>query len=162
MSSRRKSPPPVDPFAEREAQSYENPIPSREFIMQQLTDVGKPLTLEKIAEVLHLTDKVLIEALRRRLKAMERDGQLIRNRRKEYGLAKKMDLVSGRVIAHRDGFGFLVPDDGGDDLYLSEREMRSLLHGDRALANIVGIDHRGRREGALVEVLERNTHEVVG
>lgn len=161
MSS-RKTPPPVDPFAEREAQSYAHPIPSREFIMQQLAHMGKPLTLEKLAEVLHVTDKSLLEALRRRLKAMERDGQLIRNRRKEYGLAKKMNLVSGRVIGHRDGFGFLVPDDGGDDLYLSEREMRSLLHGDRILANIIGVDNRGRREGALVEILERNTHQVVG
>ncbi|MDY6991919.1 MAG: ribonuclease R [Pseudomonadota bacterium] len=152
----------VDPFAERESQKYDNPIPSREYIIQQLTQIGKPLTLKKIAHLLTITDDERFEALRRRLRAMIRDGQLVRNRRNGYGLAKKMDLVRGRVIAHADGFGFLVPDEGGTDLFLPEKEMRSLFHGDRILANVIGIDHRGRREGALVEVLERNTQEIVG
>jgi len=152
----------VDPFAEREAQKYDNPIPSREYIIQQLTQIGKPLTLKKIAQLLTINDDERFEALRRRLRAMLRDGQLVRNRRNGYGLAKKMDLIRGRVIAHADGFGFLVPDEGGTDLFLPEKEMRSLFHGDRILANVIGIDHRGRREGALVEVLERNTQEIVG
>jgi ribonuclease R len=160
--SRQKKSSPNDPFAEREAQKYENPIPSREFIMQQLAEIAKPINFQGIAKICELTEEDQKEALRRRLKAMERDGQLIRNRRKGYGLAKKMDLVRGRVIGHPDGYGFLVPDDGGSDLFLSEKEMRSLMHGDRALFNVVGLDHRGRREGALVEVLERNTQEVVG
>jgi len=159
---RRRKKTSSDPFAEREAQNYDKPIPSREFIMQQLAEVGKPLSLQQIGELLKLKDADEIEGLRRRLKAMERDGQLIRNRRKGYGLAKKMDLVRGRVIGHPDGYGFLVPDDGGTDLFLSHKEMRSLMHGDRALVNIIGIDNRGRREGAVVEVLEQGTHEIVG
>lgn len=161
-SSKKISPPKVDPFAGREAQKYKKPIPSREFIMQHLADVGKPLTLQRIADLLGLSKADEMEALRRRLRAMERDGQLIRNRRKGYGLAKKMDLVRGRVIGHPDGYGFLVPDDGGTDLFLSQKEMRTLMHGDRALVNLIGVDHKGRREGALVEVLDRNTQEVVG
>ncbi len=160
--SRRKSPSKSDPFAEREAEKYAKPIPSREFIMEYLANAGNTMTLNMIANVFKLTSEEDLEALRRRLRAMERDGQVIRNRRKGYGLAKKMDLVRGRVIAHPDGFGFLVTDDDSSDLFLSEKQMHSLLHGDRALVNIVGIDHRGRREGALVEVLERNTVEVVG
>jgi ribonuclease R len=160
--SRQKNSPSIDPFIERETKKYKHPIPSREFIMQQLLEVGKPMTFFKIAKLFNLTNKGQVEALRRRLKAMERDGQLVRNRRQGYGLPKKMDLVRGRIIAHPDGYGFLVPDEGGEDLFLSEREMRTLTHGDRALVNIIGIDYRGRREGALVEVLERNTHEVVG
>ncbi|RKZ90187.1 MAG: ribonuclease R [Candidatus Parabeggiatoa sp. nov. 1] len=158
----KKTPTNVDPFTEREAQKYAKPIPSREFIVQHLAEAGKPMTLQKIAELLKLSEVDDTEALRRRLKAMERDGQLIRNRRKEYGVAKKMDLVRGRVIAHPNGYGFLVPDDGGTDLFLSEKEMRCLIHGDRALVNLTGIDHRGRREGALVEVLEHGTQEIVG
>lgn len=158
----KKSKPQKDPFIKREARKYKNPIPSREFIIQQLNTMGKPITLPKIAQLLKLTKKEDLNALNRRLKAMERDGQLIRNRRKGYGVAKKMDLVRGRVIGHPDGYGFLVPDEGGGDLFLSQREMRCLMHGDRALVNIISIDNRGRREGALVEVLEHNTQEVVG
>ena len=151
-----------DPFAKREARKYPFPIPSREFIIQQLAEVGKPITLPKIAQLFNLSKREELNALSYRLKAMERDGQLIRNRRKGYGVVKKMDLVRGRVIGHPDGYGFLVPDDGGGDLFLSQREMRRLMHGDRALLNIIGIDNKGRREGALVEVLEHNTQEIVG
>ncbi|MBE9561943.1 MAG: VacB/RNase II family 3'-5' exoribonuclease, partial [Proteobacteria bacterium] len=152
----------TDPHAKREAKNYANPVPSREFIIQHLTDVGKPMTLRQITKLFELNDAGEKEGLRRRLKAMERDGQLVCNRRKGYGLAKKMDLVRGRIIAHSDGYGFLVPDEGGDDLFLSEREMRSIMHGDRVLVNIIGLDRKGRKEAALVEVLERNTHEIVG
>jgi ribonuclease R len=151
-----------DPLAEREAAKYDNPIPSREFIMDLLAERGKLMRRDDIAEALGLEDEDQLEALRRRLNAMERDGQLIQNRREGYGLVDKLDMVRGRIIAHPDGFGFLVPDEGGDDLFLSGRTMREVLHGDRAVARVVGLDRRGRREGAIVEVLERNTHTVVG
>ncbi len=151
-----------DPYAEREAQKYENPIPSREFIMALLEKRGKLMTRDQIAEALGLESEEQLEALRRRLRAMERDGQVIRNRKGGYGLVSKMDLICGRVVGHPDGFGFLVPDDGGEDLFLSAREMRSVFHGDRVMARVAGIDRRGRREGNIVEVLERNTHTVVG
>jgi ribonuclease R len=151
-----------DPYASREAQKYDHPIPSREFILQMLEQEGRPLSREAIADKLALKDETSLEALRRRLRAMERDGQLIFNRRREYGLVSHMNLVRGRVIGHPDGFGFLVPDEGGDDVFLPAREMRSLLHGDRALVSITGLDRRGRREGNLVEVLERANETIVG
>lgn len=162
MRKSKKSTASSDPFQKREAEKYERPIASREYIMAQLTEIGAPMRMNRIAEQLKLSEEVDLEALRRRLKAMERDGQLVRNRRGEYGLAKKMDLVCGRLIGHPDGFGFLVPDDGSNDLFMSEKQMRSLIHGDRVLVSIGGIDHRGRREGIVVEVLERNTQEIVG
>jgi ribonuclease R len=153
---------PQDPYAAREATKYAKPIPSREFILETLSEAGTPLPWQRIAELLNLDEPDDLEALTRRLKAMERDGQLVRNRRNAYGLLDKMDLVRGRVVAHPDGFGFLIPDDGSDDLFLSARQMRTLIHGDRVVAHVAGIDRRGRREGAIVDVLERNTHQVVG
>ncbi|MEE4378611.1 MAG: ribonuclease R [Candidatus Competibacteraceae bacterium] len=151
-----------DPLLEREQEKYGRAIPSREFIIELLEKKGAPLTREELYDELQLKDEWEIEALRRRLRAMERDGQLIRNRRRGYGLISKMDLVPGRVIGHPEGYGFLAPDTGGDDLYISPHQMRSLLHGDRAVMRVAGVDHRGRREGALVEILERNTQRVVG
>lgn len=155
-------PPKTDPHASREARKYERPIKSREFILDHLEQRKTPLSLEQIAVDLELNDEVDVEALRRRLNAMERDGQLVRNRRGRYGVLSKMNLVRGRVIGHPDGFGFLVPDEGGDDVFLSAKQMRPVLHGDRVLIRLIGTDRRGRREGAVVEVLERNTQEVVG
>ncbi|MGZ5030799.1 MAG: ribonuclease R [Methylobacter sp.] len=151
-----------DPYAQREAEKYENPIPSRELILQLIEHAGKPLRREEIAEAFSLEDEDQLEALRRRLRAMERDGQLLFNRGKKYCLVNNEDLIAGRVIGHADGFGFLKPDDGSDDLYLSPREMNPLLHNDRALVRIAGVDRKGRREGAVVEVLQRNTHQIVG
>jgi len=150
-----------DPDAQLEAGKYENPVASRKLILQLIHEHGA-LTQESLAEKLGLTDPDVLEALRRRVIAMTRDGQLIRNRRGGYIPVDEKNLIRGRVIAHPDGFGFLVPDEGGDDLFLSARQMRSLLHGDRAVVQVAGIDRRGRREGALVEVLERANHTLVG
>lgn len=151
-----------DPHAEREAGKYATPIPSREFIMSVLTDSGRLMTREELASAVGLHSDDDLEALRRRLRAMERDGQLLRNRKGGYGLVDRMDLVRGRIIGHPDGFGFMVPEEGGEDLFLGPRQMRQAMNGDRVVARVVGIDRRGRREGAIVEVLERNTHRVVG
>jgi ribonuclease R len=150
-----------DPDAQLEAGKYENPVASRKLILQLIHEHGA-LTQESLAEKLRLTDPEVLEALRRRLIAMTRDGQLIRNRRGGFIPVDEKNLIRGRVIAHPDGFGFLVPDEGGDDLFMSAKQMRSLLHGDRAVVQVAGIDRRGRREGALVEVLERANHSLVG
>ncbi|MCF7967197.1 MAG: ribonuclease R [Methylobacter tundripaludum] len=151
-----------DPYAQREAEKYENPIPSRELILQFIEHAGKPLRREEIAEAFSLESEDQLEALRRRLRAMERDGQLLFNRGKKYCLVNNEDLIAGRIIGHADGFGFIKPDDGSDDLFLSPREMNPLLHNDRALVRVAGVDKKGRREGAVVEILQRNTHQVVG
>ena len=160
--STRKGPPFDDPMASREAARYEFPVPSREAVLALLTERGEPLGYDEIAGALGVTQERDHEAFSRRLRAMERDGQLIKNRRDRYGLPEKMDMVRGRVIGHADGFGFLVPDEGGADLFLPPREMRQVLHGDRVLARVAGIDQRGRREGVVVQVLERGRQSVVG
>lgn len=141
---------------------YEFDIPEREAIIEVLREAGRPLKRKQFAEAFVIHDPDVRYALGRRLKAMERDGQLIRNRRGSYGLIEKMDLIKGRVIGHPDGYGFVVPDEGGKDLFLSAREMRTVLNGDRVLVRQVNVDRQGRREGALVEILERANQQMVG
>ena len=152
----------VDPHAEREAEKYENPIPSRELILQLIQKVGKPMRRQQIAQDFGLDGPDALEALRRRLRAMERDGQLMFNSRQKYSLGNGHNSIAGRVLGHPDGFGFLKPDDGSDDLFLSPREMKPLMPNDRVIARAVGIDRKGRREATVIEITERNTHQVVG
>ena len=152
----------LDPEAAREAEKYENPIPSRELILQHLAERGSAANREQLVEELGLISEEQIEALRRRLRAMERDGQLIYTRRGTYAPVDKLDLILGRVSGHRDGFGFLIPDDGSDDLFLSPAQMRLVFDSDRALARVSGLDRRGRREGAIVEVISRGHESIVG
>ena len=137
-------------------------LPEREAILAFLSEAGRPLKRKQFAEAFVIHDPEIRQALGRRLKAMERDGQLIRNRRGSYGLIEKMDLIKGRVIGHPDGYGFVVPDEGGKDLYLSGKEMRTVLNGDRVLVRQVSVDKQGKREGALVEILERANTQLVG
>src|SRR3990167_331112 len=135
-----------DPFAARESAKYGQPIASREFIMKLMEDAQKPLTLDTLITRLHYEDDFeRQEALRRRLGAMERDGQLVYNRRGGYLLVKESDLIRGRVIGHKDGFGFVAAEDGGTDLYLSPRQMRMVFDGDRVVVSVAGMDRRGRR-----------------
>ena len=106
--------------------------------------------------------KVALDAFHGRLAAMERDGQLLTNRKGELCVVAKLDLLVGKVQGHPDGFGFFVPDAGGDDYFLSPREMHKALHGDRVAVRKSGVDRRGRAEGEIVEVLERANQEIVG
>jgi len=141
---------------------YKIVIPTREEILAALKDSGKPLNSKEIAASFDIPLQQERKAIRNRLKAMVRDGQIIRNRRGGYGLVNKMDLVSGKVIGYPDGYGFLVPDSGGEDIYLSGKVMRSLLSGDRAVIRLSGRNRRGKVEGTLVEVLERGNEKIVG
>ena len=122
-----------DPFLQREAEKYDNPIASREMLLELIRGHEKPMSREELAKVLKLTDEEPLEALRRRLRAMERDGQLVFTRNQCYALPDRLNLVKGYVLGHKDGFGFLRPEGGGPDLYLNNREMQRLMHGDYAL-----------------------------
>ncbi len=150
-----------DPWLERERAQYEDPLPSREFILQILTEQGVPVTDEELAGLLDIR-KNERENFSRRLGAMVRDGQIMRNRKNAICMVDKLDLIKGRVMGHADGFGFLVPEDGSDDLFLNAKQMDKVLHGDRAMARVTGLDRRGRREGSIVEVLERANARLVG
>jgi len=150
----------TDPHREREASRYEHPIPSREFILQKLAEAGVPLTDEELAQRLAIKPAER-EPFERRLGAMEREGQILRNRKGAILVAAKLDLIKGRVEGHPDGYGFVIAEDGAD-LYLGPHEMRKVLHGDVAMVRESGVDRRGRREGTIVEVIERANTRVVG
>lgn len=160
MSKKKKI---KDPFANREKEKYDSPIPSREYILAHLSECQAPRTYEQLLTDLQLDTADDKEALRRRLIAMLRDGQLLKNRKGAFGAIDEMELMIGRVTGHKDGFGFIVPEDTSlEDLFLTPRQMRDVMHGDRVLARVVGIDSRGRKEAMIVEVLERSRKQLVG
>ncbi|MDC8758333.1 ribonuclease R [Janthinobacterium fluminis] len=136
-------------------------IPSREEILGIFRSVNAPLDPQSLAQSLEVHDDSL-EVLVRRLKAMERDGQLKSDASGVFVLADHGGFVAGRVSAHRDGFGFIIPDDASADLFLSEKEMQKVLHGDKVMARVTGTDRRGRPEGTIVEVVSRANSHVIG
>ena len=151
----------LDPFLEREREQYDNPLPSREYILQILAEHGVPIEQEELVVKLQIEPNEE-ELFVRRIRAMERDGQIMRNRKRAICVMEKLDLVKGKVQGHPDGFGFLIPEDGSDDLVLSAKEMHKVLHGDIVMARVGGMDRRGRREASVVEVLTHANTRVVG
>ena len=150
-----------DPHLNREASKYDHPLPSREYILQMLEDQGKPVSFDELCVLFDIHSEEL-DMFQRRLAAMEREAQLMRNRKGAYIVPERASLIAGRIEGHADGYGFLVPDDGGEDIFLDAKQMTKVLHRDRALVRVIGLDRKGRREGAIVEVLERANSRVVG
>ncbi|VAW52907.1 3'-to-5' exoribonuclease RNase R [hydrothermal vent metagenome] len=150
----------TDPEAKQEAQRYDNPVASRSLILQTIKDAGM-MTQSSVFKTLVVREDQE-EGVSRRLSAMVRDGQLVRNRRGGYLPVDEKHFVRGHVIAHADGFGFMVPDEGGDDLFLSAKQMRGVLHGDHVVATVTGVDRRGRSEGSIISVIERANSTLIG
>jgi ribonuclease R len=140
---------------------YSYTIPSREEILGILRTATEPQDVQSLAAALNVKEDEL-EGLTRRLNAMERDGQIKPNRHGDYQLAHQPSFIEGRVSGHREGYGFLIPDDGSADIFLPEKEMQKVLHGDRVQIRIIGTDRRGRPEGTIVEVVERANTHVIG
>ncbi len=130
-------------------------------IVAALESAGTPITPAELAAALEVP-KPERRAFDEALAALERSGTVVRNRTGSLLIASRIALVSGRVEGHPDGHGFLVPDDGGAQVFLAPAEMRQVLHGDRAAVRITGRDHRGRPAGTIVEVLARATRKIVG
>ncbi|ALS97248.1 ribonuclease R [Lacimicrobium alkaliphilum] len=151
-----------DPYYQREKEKYDNPVASREYLLKLLTDENKPLSMLEICELVGAEDEESRIGIQRRLRAMEREGQILFNRNKKYGLADKMDLIRGRVIGHRDGFGFLKREDGKPDLFIHNAQMRTLLHGDIVLVRESNQNYKGKTEARIVRVVEPRTEPVVG
>ena len=151
----------ADPHLARERAKYDHPLPSREYVLDVVAEQGVPVTFERVCELMDVSADER-ETFQRRMGAMARDGQLMQNRRGDWLLPTKADLIRGKVQGHADGYGFLVPEDGGADIFLSTKEMEKMLHGDRAIVRVIGTDRKGRPEGKVVEVTDHANSRVVG
>jgi len=149
-----------DPHHDRESRLYEQPVPSREFIIDTLREMDKPLSFSQLLKALSIRSEADKEGMRRRVKAMLRDGQLFETKKGQLAPVDQASLIRGRVQGHKDGFGFLIPDEGGDDLFLSRFQMALVLPGDIVLARSFP-GRSGKREGKIVEIVERNTSTCV-
>ena len=157
----RKSLPKDQNYA-KELAKYDNPIPSREFILQIIREQNSPMSREEIFAALGISEGEQQEAMRRRLRAMENDGQLVFTKRKCYALPEKLDLLKGMVIGHREGFGFLQVEGKKEDFFIPNVQMQKVMHGDYVLAQANGFDRKGRPEVRIVRVLEANKKQIVG
>lgn len=143
--------------------SLRQPAPQESFsVAAALKEADRPLLFDELAVRVGAVSAAARTRLTAELESALQAGELVRNRRDEYCLRERLPLIVGTVSGHRDGHGFLHPEDRSAPIVLPYRQMREVMHGDRAAVRISGKDHRGRLEGAVVKVLERGTSEIVG
>ncbi|MCY7296923.1 ribonuclease R [Alteromonas sp. a30] len=151
-----------DPHFDREKSKYEKPVASREYILKTIEKYKTPLTLLEICHLVNAYDEDDRVAIQRRLRAMEREGQVVFNRHKRYEIGKPEELLRGKVIGHRDGFGFLQLEGGGKDLYISAPQMQTLLHGDFVSAKESLNEYKGKKEAKILGVITPREEPIVG
>lgn len=151
-----------DPHFEREQAKYENPVASREHLLTLFKTQQKPLSFMEVCELTESGSDEQKIGIQRRLRAMEREGQLTFNRQKKYDLQDLEDVLEGRIIGHRDGFGFMHLGKGQKDLYLSASQMKQVVHGDVVQAVIKGTDRKGRQEARITKVVTPREDAIVG
>lgn len=150
-----------DPEAKSEAGKYDDPVPSRTYLLAWLEQHNAPVDLETVCRALKISQESQIEGVRRRLIAMARDGQIVSNRRGQFGIAAKMNLTIGRVRGHSDGHGLLKPEKGKDNIWLPASQMQLCMDGDKVSVRTER-GYKGRLEGFVAEVHERANQRIVG
>ncbi len=151
-----------DPFLNREKENYQNPIPSRELILEVMNDHGVPIPKKELIKKLEIT-KDEYPFFEKRIGAMARQGQILINRKDILCISKKLNLIPGKIMGHPDGFGFLIPEDSSlQDVFISPKEMSKVFHNDEVMVQVTGLDKKGRQEGVIVEVLSRGNSMIVG
>ncbi len=139
----------------------ERPGFSAEEFLQMMKEEDRPLLLREILQRLGLQKEQRQEA-RAYLRDLADEGKVVRIRGNRYGLPSKMNLVVGRVKTHPDGYGFVIAEkEGEEDIFISPRNLREAMHGDRVVARIESIRRKGK-EGSVIRILERKTRQVVG
>ncbi|WP_341219444.1 ribonuclease R [uncultured Pseudoalteromonas sp.] len=149
-------------FITKEQEKYENPVPSREFILTHLQERSKPANYAQLCEELAVNDEERQIAFKRRLRAMERDGQLYFNKFKCYALIDEAGLTKGKVIGHRDGFGFLEVEGESKDWFIAKHQMNMVLHGDIVLAKGTKRGSGSKCDARIIKVLTNERAPIVG
>ncbi len=166
----------LDREYKNQKKKYKNPLPSREFILEILREMQRPVFIASFVRKFKLGKVELEKGLVNRLKAMIREGQLeklkdhsVRQVRTATAPAtvKKnktapLPIQTGRVIGHPNGYGFFAPDDGQEDGFLPPDQMQGLMHDDQVRAQVSFIEENGRQEYQVLEVIRRGHSQLVG
>jgi ribonuclease R len=101
--------------------------------------------------------------LKNMLDDMAEEGELVRLKGNSYSLPGKMKTIRGRISVHRDGYGFVTPDGGGEDIFIPSKFLKGALHGDLVEASSSPSRMGGSKlDGRVLAVIERATSRIVG
>ena len=129
-------------------------------VMQAFQEAARPLLAAELLRLLQ-ADPDQAQAVNAQVAQLVTQGKLVCLKGGRYGLPEKMNLVAGELSVHPEGYGFVTPEGGGPDIYLTAVNRKEAWHGDRVVVRIEG--RRGRRrEGRVIRILQRRLREVLG
>ncbi len=99
---------------------------------------------------------------RQLLKRLAEENRITRHKGNQYGRYQKPVLAVGKLQVKAQGYGFLVRDDGGEDIFISQKNMGSALHGDRVEVRVWAHQAGKLPEGQVQSILERGRESLVG
>ncbi|BGI51038.1 MAG: ribonuclease R [Arsenophonus endosymbiont of Ceratovacuna japonica] len=149
-------------YKDQEFQKYHSSIISCEYILKILEKYTIPISKQEIAKILNINKKEELEFLYYLLRKMEHDDKLIFTSHKCYILPKRLNLIKGTVIGHRNGFGFLRIEGKKDDFYISLQEMKKVMHNDIVLIQLLNKDKQGRTKVHIIKVLIPRNNKIIG
>lgn len=151
-----------DPNKDLEAQKYDDPIPSREVILNYLKDLKQPTIFENITETLELKRTKQIDALANRLGAMVRDEQLQQDGQYFRPYNHEHLIITGYVRIENDGNAIISTEDKIYSAFLPQNQTRLVFNNDKVCATIIGINRKNKLEASINTIIERNTLEIIG
>jgi len=121
----------------------------------------RPLKLRELARTMKIPEEEY-GGFRKTVRSMLRDGLLVKIKRGRLGLPDKLNLVVGNLVSARNGYGFVVPEDKSEDVYIRAEDVGTALHGDKVVVRLYGRRRGPTREGAIIKILKRARTNLVG
>jgi ribonuclease R len=132
---------------------------NRETVFDFFREKSKPLSFKEMIQLMGLS-RPEARALKRVLRDLVREGDVVLTRKGLYGPAEEMNLVTGYFEAHKDAYGFVISEKPGErDLFIPPRGTKGAMNGDRV---IVRVENQKKREGRIIRILERTFSKIVG
>lgn len=138
-------------------------ISDKQSLLQFMQDKAyRPLSFKELTQQFAIPKKEK-KQFKRLLNDLIEDGHAIKIRGERYGIPSKMNLVSGELACHPKGFGFVIPEEGGEDIFISPGNMKGAMHRDKVVARLEGRSRgNGKREGRIIRIIERAHKTIVG
>ncbi|MDP7350268.1 MAG: RNB domain-containing ribonuclease, partial [Nitrospinota bacterium] len=152
----------------KKARHHFKMITEKEILKFMREEASRPLKRKELANAFNInSDDYRI--FRHLVKDMIQEGTLIKIKGGRYGIPEKMNLVTGTLQSHPDGFGFVIPEkshEGSEtstgDIYIGARKMKDAMHGDKVVCRVESHGYKGKKEGRIIRIVERCYESLVG
>jgi ribonuclease R len=123
---------------------------------------GQGLNYKQIAKRLNINEESDRRMISEILREITKQGLVHEVFQGKYMIKATRGYVTGTVDMTRSGYGFISTDDIEEDVFVSAKNLRTALHGDKVKVWLYARRKGARPEGEVVEIIERSRTSFVG